>query len=152
MSSVATITETGLTIYVVFRDVDSQLWNDVDDLLEAFTPTNYTEYAVAAAEQGTTGYYYAGTPALLPIGTYRLDWRAQAGGSPAQTDLCVACGSAYWNGIQWLSFEGMDRVLTLCVGDVSDAKMGVEHFSYAGIEAEITVDEDGNRTLTWSNE
>lgn len=101
MASLVTINESGLTVYLILRDVDSQVWNtDIQDF-EAYNPANYTDYDLPAAEQGDTGYYYAGTPAGLDEAYYRFDWREQAGGAPAVTDLCIASGSAYWDGTLW---------------------------------------------------
>lgn len=103
MASLTTISESGLTLYFVIRDHDSLVWNTTTLALEAFSSGNYaTKYGNAAGEQGTTGYYYGGTPATLPAGHYRIDWRSQAGASPAQSDEPVAFGSAYWDGANWL--------------------------------------------------
>jgi hypothetical protein len=103
MASLTTISETGLTLYFIIRDQDSLVWNTTTLALEAFNGANYpTKYGNAAGEQGTTGYYYGATPATLPVGHYRIDWRSQAGASPAQSDEPIAFGSGYWDGANWL--------------------------------------------------
>jgi hypothetical protein len=103
MASLAMMNESGLTVYVVFRDADSQVWNDTLQALESYNASNWDDYAVDGSEQGATGYYYAGTPAALAAGLYRFDWRERAGLTPAVTDNVLASGSAYWNTANWMS-------------------------------------------------
>lgn len=101
MASLTTISETDLTLYFVIRDQNALVWNTSTLALEAFSAGNYTLYAHTSLEQGDTGFYYGNTSASLPAGHYRIDWRIQAGGDPAQSDQPLAYGSAYWDGTIW---------------------------------------------------
>lgn len=119
-----TINETGLTVYLLIRNSDSLIWNTSSLELETYHPANYDLYDIPAAEQDVTGYYYAGSPGALPVGDYRFDWREQAGGVPAVTDICLACSSAYWNGTAWLSGASSDPLLNPVPGSYPPGSAG----------------------------
>lgn len=87
---------TGKTIYFIIRNAAGQVWKTT--LFEAFNAANWTSYAVAASEQGTTGYYSATFPAAITAGKYSIVAHRQVGGSPATTDPVFGVGIYYWNG------------------------------------------------------
>lgn len=90
-----------LTLYAVFRDyVSKHYWNGTT--LEAFALANYTNYDVAAAEEGGSGNsgLYVITAPALPAGVYDVAVRRQAGGSPAATDQPAFDTTIIWDGSQ----------------------------------------------------
>lgn len=88
--------QTGRTIYFVIRNSSGQVWNG--SAFEAFNPSNWATYDVAATEQGTSGYYSATFPGGIMAGKYSIVAHRQVGGSPATTDPVFGVGIYYWTG------------------------------------------------------
>jgi len=86
---------TGRTIYFVLRDNTGQVWNG--SAFEAYSAGNFATYDIAAVEQGASGFY-VGTMPVVSAGTYNVEARSQAGGSPAQSDLSLGAGAIEWDG------------------------------------------------------
>ncbi len=86
----------GTTVYVVVLSAAGQFANGVS--LEAFNGANWTSYAVATLEQGTSSIFLGDMPAL-PAGAYAAVAYRQAGGGPAQSDPAVGAQSRIdWSG------------------------------------------------------
>lgn len=100
---------TGANCYVVIRDRNGRPWSTSGGTggFETFTSGNYADYAVAAVEQGITGWFVGNFPAALPPGYYNLDAHEQAGGTPLQTDLRVAGGTEQWNGSELIPLSDL---------------------------------------------
>ena len=86
---------TGQTVYFLLRNNTGQVWNG--SAFEAYVAGNFATYDIAASEQGTSGFYVGTMPAAI-AGTYNVEARVQAGGSPAQSDLSLGSGPIEWNG------------------------------------------------------
>lgn len=85
-SRIYAIFTSGVTLYAVIRNQTGQVWNG--SAFENYNAANWSTYAVAMTEQGTTGYYAAATPALA-FGAYHYEAHQRAGGSSAVTDATV---------------------------------------------------------------
>ena len=90
----------GETIYLAIWNAAGQIYNRATPGFEAFAGGNWTaaKYCLAATEVGA-GRYAAVMPAL-GVGWYTLDWRIEAGSSPAATDSGAA-SVQYWDGTNW---------------------------------------------------
>lgn len=64
------------------------LWDDTNS--ELATNPAYADQVVSLTEIADDGDFGFNAPASLPIGQYKLSYRLQAGGSPANTDAVVA--------------------------------------------------------------
>jgi len=74
--TVSAFTNTGNTVYSVFYDKSSQVWNGA--AFVAFVEANWSSYAIAMTEVDTSGKY----DVSAPVGTTAFESRVQAGGSP----------------------------------------------------------------------
>lgn len=86
---------TGQTVYFLLRNAVGQVWNGA--AFEDYVSGNYATYDIAATEQGSSGYYTANFPAVA-AGVYYALAKAQAGGSPAESDFSVGWGNVDWGG------------------------------------------------------
>ena len=93
---------TGSTAYARILGSGSAVWSTSGGTgnFQAYNAANWTDYAISATEQGSTGVFIANMPAAVPAGVYDIDARNQIGGSPAVTDPGVAHGEAQWNGFK----------------------------------------------------
>lgn len=87
---------TGKTVYFLIRNSVGSIWNGA--AFEAYSTGSFTNYDIAATEQGTASGYYTGTFPATSLGTYFVTAKEQAGGSPAETDQDVGYGSVQWSG------------------------------------------------------
>jgi len=85
----------GRTLYSVIRNSVGAVWNGASFV--AYNGANWTTYAVAMTEQGTSGYYTGDFPAVA-AGTYNVETRDRAGGAAATTDPLAGSGSLSWDG------------------------------------------------------
>src|SRR5678809_104051 len=86
---------TGLTLYAIVRASGHRV--ALGAALEVYNAAHWTSYAIAGTDRGA-GYYDADMPALA-AGVYWREWRQQAGGSPAITDIIVdGAEPVYWDG------------------------------------------------------
>lgn len=86
----------GKTTYFVIRNSVGLIWNGV--AFEAYDALNWTDYDVAAVEQGNSGFYTGNFPSAIPAGVYSVVAKEQLGGSPAENDLTIAVGELQWGG------------------------------------------------------
>ena len=91
------IDATGQTDYVILTNSVGQWYNTVGAAFEEFNPSNFTDYDIAATEDGTCGFYKANMPAVA-AGFYNLHTRKRVGGAPAQSDPATNVGSIWWDG------------------------------------------------------
>jgi hypothetical protein len=85
----------GNTDYATITNSVGQWWNG--SAFESFNGAHWGNYAVSAAEFGTSGTYAASAPGMA-AGVYGVVARTQAGGSPAEGDAVVAEGELEWDG------------------------------------------------------
>jgi hypothetical protein len=86
--------ESAVTIYAVLRNASGQPYNTATPGFETYNASNYTSYDIAMTEQGATGDYFGNAPTGLSSAQYSIDYRKQAGASPAVSDLPVG-GETY---------------------------------------------------------
>lgn len=86
---------TGRTLYAVVRSATAAVWNGA--AFETYSGANWATYAVAMAEQGTSGYYAGNFPAVA-AGVYPIEVRDRSGGAPATTDPLAGSGGVEWGG------------------------------------------------------
>lgn len=87
---------TANNIYFLLRNSVGQIWNGAS--FGAYATGSYATYPIAATEQGTaSGFYTATMPTSTP-GSYSVEAKLRAGGSPAETDLTVGAGNLEWSG------------------------------------------------------
>jgi hypothetical protein len=97
----------GAETYAVIRNSVGQVWR-VDTLVfETFQNTNWSNYVVTLAEQGSSGYYAGNFPAQIPAGVYSVIGKQQLGGSPQETDPTVATGDLQWSGTVTLPLSNL---------------------------------------------
>ncbi len=104
---------TGTNQYVNLIDPITGGWyNTVSLGYEAFTPANFTQYAIAATEYGTTGLFEYTVPSGLPTGSHNAVSRTRAGGSAAQSDANGAAGLLRWTGtaVEYQSGDTYSRI------------------------------------------
>jgi hypothetical protein len=95
----------GQTMYAVVHHPDGRVWNTLTSAWEAFTPANWSLYAVALVEQGSSGYYRGVFPtAIADVLTTEAIY-SQAGGSPAMTDA-PAVGIGQSQGVSLTAVRG----------------------------------------------
>lgn len=86
---------TGKTVYFLLRDGAGNVWDGA--AFAAFNAANLSAYKIAAAEQGSSGYYTAAVPAVAR-GAYNAVAKEQTGGGPAVTDNSIGGGNFDWSG------------------------------------------------------
>ena len=86
----------GRTVYFLIRNMFGQIWNTAGNIFETYAAGSYTDYDVAATEQGASGFYAADMPTAVVAGIYSVVAKDRAGGSPAQSDLSVGAGNYEW--------------------------------------------------------
>lgn len=89
------------TTYFLVRSRVGQIWSTSGGTgaFEAYSTTNYTDYAISATQQGSASAFYVGNfPTAIPAGVYGITAKNQLGGSAAETDPTVAVGDYQWNG------------------------------------------------------
>ena len=100
---------TGATLYALVWDSTSQIWNG--SAFAAYSAGSYASYPVTMTEAGASGHY-AGTFPAASAGTYSVEVRLRAGGSPAQSDAVVAAGTVNWTGTAVLTPASAAQVAT----------------------------------------
>ena len=87
----------GQWIYATVHDKAAKLANGVST--EIFNSSNWSTYAIALSEQGTTGYYSATFPVYLAAGKYTLTfYQANNGSSAVYGDPNIGSGGIYFDG------------------------------------------------------
>lgn len=87
---------TGKTIYALARSSSATIWNGTSFV--TYVSANYSTYAIALTEQGSSGFYSANCPAF-PAGLYDIECKEQTGGTPSETaDIIAGAGQINWNG------------------------------------------------------
>jgi hypothetical protein len=89
---------TGKQTYAVIRNKAGQVYNTGTTSFEAYSAGNWTSYAVACTEQGSTGYYVGNFPSGITAGVYYLVAKIQPNASPQVNDQTAATGDFQWNG------------------------------------------------------
>lgn len=78
-----------LNVYAIITHPDTgYYWNAVDAAFEELNTANWSEYAVALAEDGgagATGVYTASLPAGITAGMYHVEARRRTGSTPSPT-------------------------------------------------------------------
>ena len=113
---------TGSTVYAQIRSATGAIWNGT--AFETYDTANIATYDIAMVEQGTASQIYIGTfPATISAGTYYASFRAQAGGSPAETDTFVGLTSRQTE-IQWSGSVILPRAAwaLVSVADVGEGR------------------------------
>lgn len=78
---------TGQTLYAVLRDrLTGKTWNNTGSAWEVYNSAHWTQYAIALAEQTSSGYYTATRPTGTAGFLTSESIYQQAGGSPALGD------------------------------------------------------------------
>jgi len=85
------------TDYISLINQSGQWYNTVTPAFEAFNASNWTSYAIAATQFGTSKVYSVDMPSVA-AGVYDIVVRIQAGGSAAITDLIIGGGQIEWDG------------------------------------------------------
>lgn len=84
---VQSIYTTGLTLYAIIHNLSTnQVWRTDTNVWEAYNSAHWTSYALALAEQASSGYYSAAYPAGITNTLTSEAIYVQAGGSPALSD------------------------------------------------------------------
>lgn len=88
----------GEDAYALIFDGD-QIWDDVNDVFEAWDDADIDDYDVVLAELGTSKIYSGDFPAAIPPGIYTIIVRT---GSPAAAGDNPIAGLSYvyWSGSQ----------------------------------------------------
>lgn len=89
---------TNAGLYALVRNTAGQVWQTTSSTFVSYVTANLANYKIGLNEQGTASRYYAGNFPAAALGVYNVSVYAQAGGSPAETDLLVAEGSIDWDG------------------------------------------------------
>lgn len=86
----------GKVVYFLLRNATGSVWNG--SAFVAYATVDYTNYDIAATEQGTaSGYYTADMPSVV-AGVYYVVAKERIGGSPAESDITVGTGTIQWSG------------------------------------------------------
>lgn len=122
----------GLNVYAILRRVsDGQYWTGSG--YEVFNASNWTTYAQALTEQGSTGVY-AGT--FSPDdGNYSFDARKRVGASAATTDALIATSG---------TFAVSDGIETVFVGGPVESVEGDVGGNIVGSVSSVSGDIGGN--------
>ena len=84
---ITTVFTTKSTLYaVVFRISDGYVWNTSTGAFEAFSSSNWANYAIAMTETTGTGFFSAAYPSAISETLTAEAVYQQAGGSPATSD------------------------------------------------------------------
>jgi hypothetical protein len=96
-------------IGLVIVNTSGQWWNTSTGAFEAYDVLNIANYAVAGAEEGSTGVYKFTSPSAITLGRYSVGTVCQAGASLALTDLPPDA----WEKVDWdgTNLIGSDAVL-----------------------------------------
>lgn len=87
----------GLTMYVHLWNTNGQIYNGTS--FETYLTANIGNYDIPCTELGTASKYYAANMPSVSAGQYQVWVRAQAGGSPAESDST--------NNVPfWISWDG----------------------------------------------
>lgn len=94
---------TGKTVYANIisgngADV-GKIWSVSGSAFEAYSTANFGNYDIALTEQGTASQIFLGTfDTNITTGLYFIQFREQAGGSPAESDDIIGTETLTWNG------------------------------------------------------
>jgi hypothetical protein len=100
--------DSGKTVYFLIRSATATIWSTVANSLVTYATADYTNYDIAATEQGTASGYYTGDfPSAAAPGVYSIVAKQQLGGSPAESDPTIAQGSEQWNGSNLLPLSDL---------------------------------------------
>ena len=161
---------TGQTLYALVWDSTSQVWNG--SAFAAYSAGSYASYPVTMTESGASGHY-AGTFPAAAAGTYSVEVRLRAGGSPAQSDAVVAAGTIPWTGTAVLTpataaqvlaafqawavetgftfADAMKALSAALVGDVTGDGTAYKAAANTGTtRLTVSADDSGNRVVTYS--
>lgn len=94
---------TGKTVYaniIAGNGADvGKIWSVTGSAFEAYSTANFGNYDIALTEQGTASQIYLGTfDASIVAGLYFIQFREQAGGSPAESDTIIGTETLTWDG------------------------------------------------------
>ena len=84
------------TPYVVLIR-NGQWWNTSVEAFEDYTAANWSHYAIAATQYGSTDSWYLEFPDI-GIGFVDIIQFLRSGANPAETDAGDVMGSLHWNG------------------------------------------------------
>ena len=118
--------ESGKTLYALILNASGQIWNG--STFEAINAANWATYAIAMAEQSTTGIYTANFPAVA-AGSYGVTMRLRVGVSPATTDQAVATVNSP---VHW---DGSAEILSASRAEYTAAKAAYLDASIAAVKA-----------------
>lgn len=114
-----------LTVYAIVRNATGQVWEPAGNAFEAWGASGHTAADYDLAMTDKSGSLYMGDlDTDLAAGTLTVQYYVQAGGSPADTDGCIAETTLYWSGaakIDYLTRIG-DPNNTTIAQDVADVK------------------------------
>lgn len=85
----------GQTVYFRLWTSFGTIWNGSSFV--TYVAGNYSQYAITATEAGASGAYFADMP-VVTAGVFGYEALIRAGGSPAQSDLCIGTGVLDWDG------------------------------------------------------
>lgn len=105
---------TGRNLYAVIRSAVGTVWNGTTFV--TYNGANWTTYAVALTEQGTSGYY-VGTFPTVASGVYNLEVRDRLGGSPATTDTIIGAGFIEWSGSSVVALSSRQPLGSVALDD-----------------------------------
>lgn len=83
-------TQTGLNLYVQFRDSSGNIWNG--SVFETYNSANWSTYSQTGTEQSGSGFYDMTAPTFA-AGSYSYIWYQRIGGSPALSDPSAGAGN-----------------------------------------------------------
>jgi hypothetical protein len=151
--------ETGLTVYVVLRDIaTANVWTGSEFVAQV--NANWATYAWPATETPSGGYHYVAAVTNPPAGRYMAEIYSRAGASPAVSDAQIGRTDIIeWSGSAELSpadavdasttgqtvAENLDAPVSACAEPGDEMAMTAAQVIalVAAIEAEIVDDETG---------
>jgi len=117
MAGTLTVTHTtGATVYghifAVSGSNDGKIADVVAQAFDAYATGDIADYDLPLTELGTASQVYqVAFPAWIAAGIYRVIFRVQSGGSPAETDTVLESRLVYWGGASFVDLSEVHAIL-----------------------------------------
>jgi len=140
-SEITVAYKTGQLLYVLIFNTVGEVWNFLTAVFEAVVNSDWTDYELALAEQGTTGIYEGNFPALS-AGNYSVIVYQQKGSGPLPSDgpPLAPAQTLEWDGSKEI---GLNDIMESVI-----ANGGSNPYLLARIYGEVAPqDSQGNQTF-----
>lgn len=133
------------TVYAVIETTSGTVWNGTS--FAAYNDSNWSTYAVALTEQGSSQVYVGSMPSgISSAGRYSVVVFKQAGGSPAVSDTVLAQGALDWSGTALNTLSSHNNT-----GQTTSTPATVQTYASGEDPASLVLSTPSNKLITDSS-